>query len=160
MGQAAASKAKAYDWAGLLKADVNETSIESSKPRGAIPIGKHSARISAIKFTTFKKGSYGVQLTYALEGEGVVGRTINEYIVLTTKEGEKTQYGDLNLKRRLMAVLTADQLAKFKAPKNEQDLGDFRLLFNAPVTVNVADGGEYEGRPTRKVKGVYSRNEE
>lgn len=154
------NKTKGYDWASLLKADVNETNVGESTPRTPIPVGKHAARISAIKFTTFKKGSYGVQLTYSLEGSGVVGRTINEYIVLVTKEGAKTPYGDLNLKRRLMAVLSADQLAKFKQPKSEQDLGDFRLLFNAPVTVSIKEGEMYEGRIQRKVGAVFSRNEE
>ena len=160
MSQAETSKTKAFDWAGMLKTDVNNSSVEGGTPKGALPIGKHPARISAIKLTTFKKGSYGVQLTYALEGQGVVGRTINEYIVLVTAEGKKTPYGDLNIKRRLMAVLTADQLAVFKQPKNDQDLGDFRLLFNAPVTVNIKDDGVYEGRPSRKVGAVYSRNED
>lgn len=155
-----ANNAKAYNWSDLLKADVKGTSVEGNAPRGAIPPGKHAARISAIKLTTFKSGSYGAQLTYALEGQGVVGRTINEYIVLVDKDGNKTTYGDLNIKRRLMAVLTPAQLAAFKQPKNDQDLGDFRLLFNAPVTVAVKDDGTYEGRPARKVGAVYARAED
>lgn len=160
MGQEATNKAKAFDWAGMLKADVKGASVGADKPRWPIPHGKHAARIAAIKLTTFSTGSYGLQITYALEGAGVVGRTINEYIVLTTSSGSKTEYGDNNLKRRLMAVLSADQLANFKQPKNDQDLGDFRLLFNAPVTVDVKDGGVYKDRPTVKVGGVYERKED
>lgn len=160
MGNTAANKAVAYDWAGMLKSEVASTTVEASKPKGPITSGKHNARIAAIKFLTFKTGSYGIQLTYALESEGFVGRTINENLVLVKADGTKAQYGDLNVKRRLMAVLTPDQLKKFKQPKSEQDLGDFRLLFNAPVTVNIKDDGEYEGRPSRKVSAVYARNED
>lgn len=160
MSEQNTSPTKAYDWAALLKADVGEQAGGGETSRSPIPVGKHSARISAIKFQTFKKGSYGVQLTYGFEGGAISGRTINEYIVLVTKEGVKTDYGDLNLKRRLMAVLTAAQLKNFKQPKSEQDLGDFRLLFNAPVTLNIKEADAWEGRPQRKVAGVYSRSDE
>lgn len=161
MGNAASSKAAAYDWAGALKSEVAQTAVEGrdSAPRKPLNPGKYAARIASIKFKTFSTGSYGVTIGYALESEGNVGRVINENLVLTDASGNKTKYGDLNIKRRLMATLTPEQLAKFKGPKNDQDLGDFRLMFNAPVTVDIKDDGVYEGRPSRKVAAVYSRDE-
>ena len=155
------SNAAAYDWGAALKSDVSAVQVEGGKPsRGPIPVGRHPARISDVKLETFKKGSYGLRLEYTLEGTGVVGRTINEYIVLRKADGTATEYGGNNIKRRLLVALSPEQMTKFKQPKNDQDIGDFRLLFGAPVLVNIADDGMYNERPARKVKGVYQRADE
>lgn len=151
-----------YDWGNVLKAQVQATTVTSSngKPKGPVPTGRYNARISAITHGTFKKGSYGVKITYAITDSKAAGRTLNEYIVLTKADGTAAQFGPEKLKRRLMTVLSSEQINNFKSPADAHDLGDFKLLFNEPVVIVVKEDAPFEGRPSRKIGGVYSAEEQ
>jgi hypothetical protein len=100
----------------------------------------------------------GVTVTYVIESGSVKNRKINDIIVLAKQDKSPTQFGGQTLKRRLMAFgLPIEKINAFKAPRNEHDLGDFALTLGAAVTIVVKEDGEYNGRPSRKVAGVYAR---
>lgn len=132
---------------------------ESSKTRGPIPLGKHNGRVTGVKAQTFTKGSYGVKFTYTLEGKGISGRTINEYIVITKATGEATQFGMKKVTNRLKLGLSQDQLNAFAWPASDNEIGDFALLLDKAIIVEVKEEAPYEGRPSRGVKAVYPRDE-
>lgn len=154
-----------YNWAEQLKVDVGDltqsgsnTAIGDKTPRAPIAPGRYAGFLQEVKHGTFKTGSYGMSFTYVLEGGEFNNRKIKETLVLTKASGDAVPYSGARLKRRLMSLgLPIEKINAFKGPRNEHDLGDFRLVIGAPVTVIVADDGEYNGRPSRKVKAVYSR---
>ena len=161
MGNAAVN----YNWGDALKVEVGDLTPKSGSTSGAnraplapLPAGRYAAFVKEIKHGTFKKGSYGLTVTYVIEEGAAKNRQIREYIVLTKADGTATPFGNRTMKRRLMSYgLSVEKINSFKAPRNEHDLGDFKLALSAPVTIIVAEDGEYEGKPSRKVKAVYGR---
>jgi Protein of unknown function (DUF669) len=154
-----------YNWGEALKADVSamvqnggNNSGGERTPAKPIAPGRYAAFIQAIKHGTFKTGSYGLTTTYVIEGGDFKNRKINDNLVLQKADGTAVKGADARLKRFLMAGgLSSEKINAFKGPRTEHELGDFKLLIQEPVTIVVKDDGEYEGRPSRKVAGVYVR---
>jgi len=163
-----------FNWGEALKVEVGDLSGPGTAANGSgkggagkgpMPTGTFAAFVKEVKHGTFKKGSYGITLTYVIESGAAKNRTINEYIVLTKADGTNLEFSAKKLKQRLMNLgLPIEKINAFKGPRNEHDLGDFRLVIGAPVTVTIAidkdkDGNprEYEGRVQRRVAAVYSR---
>lgn len=152
-----------FNWGEELKSAANDISISASaqgggNSQGPVAIGNHPAFLQEVKHGTFKSGSYGLTFTYVIESGEAKNRKIREYLVLSKADGTTVKFSGQRLKRRLMGFgLPLEKINAFKGPRNEHDLGDFRLVVNAPVTIVVKDDGEYEGRPSRKVAAVYQR---
>lgn len=153
-----------YNWAEQLKVEVGDlsqtktTATGERAPLKPIAAGRYPGFLQEVKHGSFKTGSYGMSFTYVLEGGEFNNRKIKETIVLTKANGEAVNFSGARLKRRLMSLgLPIEKINAFKGPRNEHDLGDFRLVIGAPVTVIVKEDGEYDGRPSRKVAAVYSR---
>lgn len=149
-----------YNWGEALKADVSSMVKTGNEGGGPEPIapGRYSAFIQAIKHGTFKTGAYGLTTTFVIEGGEFKNRKINENLVLTKADGSAVKGANSRLKRFLMAGgLSLEKINAFKGPRTEHELGDFKLLIQEPVTIVVKDDGEYNGRPSRKVSGVYGR---
>jgi|SRR5271165_485431 len=165
MGNVTALNTSKYNWGEELKVDINDAKTvaaaeagSAGTPRGPIAPGTYSAFLQEVKHGTFKTGSYGMTFTFVIEGGENKNRKIREYLVLTKADGTAVQYANTRLKRRLLDFgLPLEKINAFKGPRNEHDLGDFRLTLGAPVTVIVADAGMYNGVPSRKVKAVYKR---
>lgn len=152
-----------YNWGEELKVQVGDLSngsatAMSDAPKAPIPAGTHPGFLQEVKHGTFKSGSYGMTFTYVIESGVAKNRKIREYLVLSRADGTSIPFSGSRLKRRLMGFgLALEKINAFRGPRNEHDLGDFALALGAPVTIIVADDGEYEGRPSRKVKAVYQR---
>lgn len=153
-----------YNWGEALKVELENLPTESSNTGGekkALPPiepGRYAAFVQEVKHGTFKTGSYGVTFKYVIEGGPFKNRKVTDNLVLTKSDGTAVKYADSRLKRALMAFgLPLEKINAFKGPRNEHDLGDFRLAIGAPVTIIVKDDGDYNGRPSRKVVGTYIR---
>lgn len=164
-----------YNWGEQLKVDIGDLTPKAGgmggaggKPSTPIPTGRHSAFLQEVKHGSFKTGSYGVVFTYVFEGGEAKNRKIRETIVLTKANGEAVKFANNRLKRRLMSLgLPIEKINAFKGPRNEHDLGDFKLVLGAPVTVIVAEDKDFKtgalrtnpntGIAYRTVKAVYSR---
>lgn len=148
-----------YNHGAELKNELASAPVKTKTARGPIPLGKHNGRITAVKAQTFTKGSYGVKITYTLEGKGVSGRNINEFIVLLNAQGQKTKYGYSKIKTRLQLALTSEALNNFAWPASDNEIGDFAKLLDAAVIVDVKEDQPYNGQPARRVSAVYPREE-
>ena|ERR1700692_2153298 len=155
-----------FNWGEALKVDVSSSMQNNTSGSGggngapAKPLlpGRYAAYIQAIKHGTFKTGAYGITTTYVIEGGEFKNRKITENLVLTKGDGTPVKGADARLKRFLMAGgLSLEEIYAFKAPRNEHDLGSLAKVVSKPVTIIVKDDGEYNGRPSRKVAGVYDR---
>lgn len=153
-----------YDWGNELKVEVGDLSgVQSSGGAGAskgpITPGRYAAFLQEVKNGTFKSGSYGITFTYIIDTTGPMkNRKIREHIVLKRADGSVVEFGGARIKRRLMGFnMPLEKINAFRGPRNEHDLGDFALVLGAPVTIVVAEDGEYNGAPSRKVKAVYQR---
>lgn len=155
-----------YDFGNQLKTAVAEVQANPQanngmgdrKPLAPLAEGKYSAFVESITHGSFKTGSYGITITYVIESGPAKNRKIRDRIVLSKADGSATQFGANTLQRFLMAAgLPLEKLLAFKSPRNEHDLGDFRLAISAPVTISVKADGEYNGKPSRKVNGVFQR---
>jgi hypothetical protein len=140
---------------------LNAKGSGEKKPLAPLAEGRYAAFVEKVESTTFKTGSKGYTITYCIEQGPAKNRKIRDRIIITDKAGNETKYGYNNLSRFLKAAaVSADVMGNFKFPKNEHDLGDFRHALSAPVTIQVKADGEWEGRPNRKVAGVYERSAE
>lgn len=162
-----------YNWGEQLKVDVADVAPKGSfgggnrAPMGPIPIGRHSGFLQEVKHGTFKTGSYGVTFTYVFDEGEAKNKKIRETIVLQKADGTDVKYANSRLKRRLMSLgLAIEKINAFKGPRNEHDLGDFKLVIGAPVAVIVAEDKDRDGQlrknpetgiTYRTVKAVYSR---
>lgn len=160
-----------YNWGEQLKVDIGDITPKASANRaasGPIPVGRHEGFLQEVKHGSFKTGSYGVTFTYVFESGAAKNRKIRETIVLQKADGTEVKYASSRLKRRLMSLgLPIEKINAFKGPRNEHDLGDFKLVLGAPVTVVVEEDKDYKtgalrmnpatGQSYRAVKGVYSR---
>src|SRR5271166_3520858 len=163
---AAALNTSGYNWGEALKVDIGDLKNVSTAAGGTRPPlkpvapGRYAAFLQEAKPTTYKTGAFGIKTTYVIEEGEFKNRKITDNIILTKKDGSKTPYGANTLKKRLMAFgLPMEKILAFKGPRNEHDLGDFRLVLSAAVTIIVKADGEYNGRPSVKVAGVYIRAE-
>lgn len=152
-------------FAAILQADINSTEGPSSKKM--LPPGQFQSMIKGFKQHVGKPdvttgiASTGVYIEYTVvEGEES-SNEFREYINLTTKKGEPNPYGPSTLKRRLLSAgFTVEQLAKFREPKNEKDMGDFAKLIGKIVNVTVdheiqkSGDAKYNGRPRLRIVRV------
>lgn len=162
-----------YNWGEQLKVEVGDLSNINSatgdkRPSTPIPEGRFAAFLQGVKIGTFKSGSYGATLTYVIESGAAKNRKINEYLVLSKADGSVVAGSGGRLKQKLMAYgLPIEKINAFKGPRNEHDLGDFKFVLGAPVTIVVKDDkdkatgkariNELSGQPYRRVAGVYGR---
>jgi hypothetical protein len=152
------------NWGEMLKVEVGDLTPKAGSgttgrtPAPIIPAGRHAAFLQEVKHGAFKTGSYGMSFTYVIDTGTAKNSKIKETVVLAKANKDPVQFVAERLKRRLMAFgLTVEKINAFKGPRNEHDLGDFKLVLGAPVTIIVKEDGEYNGRPSRKVAAVYSR---
>lgn len=164
--------ASTYNWGEELKVEVGDltsrAASNSAAGKGAkksfapLPTGRHAAFVQTVQHGTFKSGSYGLTITYVIEGGEAKNRKIKEYLVLTKSDGTKMDKGGARLKQRLMAFgVPVEKINAFKPPRNEHDLGDLKFAISAPVTIIVAEDSKSiapDGIPYRRVAGVYLRN--
>jgi hypothetical protein len=162
-----------YNWGEQLKVEVGDltninTSTGARKPSSPIPEGRYAAFLQEVKIGTFKSGSYGVTLTYVIESGDAKNRKINEYLVLSKADGTPVVGSGGRLKQKLMAYgLPIEKINAFKGPRNEHDLGDFKFVLGAPVTIVVTDDKDkttgkarvnnLTGQPYRRVAFVDGR---
>jgi hypothetical protein len=153
-----------YDWGNELKVEIGDLSKVGGQgstgtgTKGPITPGRYAAFLQEVKNGTFKSGSYGVTFTYIIDNGPMKNRKIREHIVLKRADGSVVEFGGARIKRRLMGFnMPLEKINAFRGPRNEHDLGDFALVLGAPVTIVVAEDGEYNGAPSRKVKAVYQR---
>lgn len=163
MGNVAQLNTTPYNWGEALKADVNDVTLvtnnsNTGNAKGPITPGKYAAFLQEVKHGTFKKGSYGLTFTYVIESGASKNRKIREYLVLKKADGTAMTFGAERMKKRLLNFgMPLEKINAFKGPRNEHDLGDFKLVLGAAVTIDVAADADYEGKPSRKVKAVYPR---
>lgn len=152
-----------FNWGEALKIDAADVATNIANQTGRAPLkpitpGRYAAFLQAVKTTVFKTGSFGVTFTYIIEGTDFKNRKISDNLVLVKADGTPVTGANGRLKRNLMAYgLPLEKIESFKGPQNEHQLGDFALVLGQPVTIEVKDDGEYQGRPSRKVNGVYLR---
>jgi hypothetical protein len=152
-----------YDWGNELKVEIGDLSgagapSSTGASKGPIPPGRYAGFLQEVRNGTFKSGSYGITFTYVIEGGPQKNRKIREHVVLTRADGSVINFSGARIKRRLMGFgMPLEKINAFRGPRNEHDLGDFRLVLGAPVTIVVEEDGEYNGMPSRKVKAVYQR---
>jgi hypothetical protein len=165
-----------YNWGEQLKVEVGDLTSRggassyggSKAPSGPIPVGRHAAFLQEVKHGSFKTGSYGVTFTYVFESGEAKNRKIRETIVLSKADGTPVKFANSRLKRRLMSLgMAIEKINAFKGPRNEHDLGDFKLVLGAPVTLIISEDkdsrtGEIRTNPTtgiayRVVKAAYAR---
>jgi|SRR5271165_4564108 len=151
-----------FNYAEELKVEVGDLSSaqasNGSAPSTPLPVGRFPAFLQGIQQETYKSGSSGITATYVLDGGIAKNRKIKERLVLTRADGSTVEYAGQRLKRRLLSWgMPLEKIQAFKGPRNEHDMGDFKLVLGAPVTVTIKDEGEYQGRPSRGVGAVFSR---
>lgn len=118
---------------------------------------RHTAVVESFTPKSYKTGSFGVELKYAVSG---LARPVYENIVLTKLSDsgtmEPTKYGESNLKRRLQAFgLDSDAINAFPIPKTPKDAGNTAYnLAGVNVAVYLVDE-EYLGKPTKRVRAVF-----
>ncbi len=161
-----------YNWGEQLKVDIGDLQSNSGSSRsggnsGPIPVGRHPGFLQEVKHGTFKTGSYGITFTYVIESGIAKNKKIRETLVLQKADKTAVPFAANRLKRRLMSLgMQVEKINSFKGPRNEHDLGDFKLVLGAPVTLIVAEDKDKTGavrtNPTtgvsyRTVKAVYER---
>jgi hypothetical protein len=126
-----------YDWGNVIKAELDSVDADGN-PKKAVAEGSYNATVSGVKVGKSKGGAFGVTLSFTIDGGAENGRTVKEGIYLTKKDGNPVPFGPSKLKRRLLNCgLTAEQITGFKFPKKETEMGDFKHILDAQVTITV-----------------------
>lgn len=154
-----------YDWGNALKVEVGDLTKatggnagNSKASTGPLPIGRYAAFLQEVKHGTFKTGSYGLTFKFVIEGGASKNRKISECVVLTNASGNPTPFGAERMKRRLMNFgMPIEKINAFKGPRNEHDLGDFKLVLGAPVTLVIKEDKPYNGKAATRISAVYPR---
>lgn len=135
----------------------NIKEMEAKIERNSVPLdGEFTAITKEIKAMVFKKGGFGLKLTYRLTSEAVKGRTVNEFIQLRKADGVAQEYADERLISRFRAFgLTNEEIENVNIPDSHTEVGDLDTLLGKKIVLKLATGS-YNGKPSTDVKGVYA----
>lgn len=146
------------NWANATKSDAKAIPITKTKPdRGE----RANGIVEGFKPRSYSTGSFGVEISYTVEG---VERKVYENIVLKTldpKTGnfKPTQYGEQSLKRRLQAFgLDSDSVNNFPIPVTPQDAENGAYNFQGTHVVLYLGEEEYMGKPKKRVNAVFPQD--
>lgn len=142
------------NWAARGKAATKAVPLTKSNPvdRGT----RHQGVVETFTPIAYKTGSFGVAISYTVEG---LERKVYENIVLRKLNAkgdlEPTQYGESTLKRRLQAFgLDSDAINAFPIPRTPKDENDAYNFQGTPVAIYLTDE-MYLDRPQKRVKSVF-----
>jgi hypothetical protein len=141
------------NWANRAKEQTKGIALSKpSSDKGT----RYEGSLKAATLKSYKTGSFGVELQYALNEPQ---KTVYENVVLSTLSAEgalvPTQYGASTLKRRLQAFgLTADEVNAIGTPRTIKDAFNISSVIGTGVAVYCRNE-EYMGKPKLAVRSVF-----
>lgn len=142
------------DWNGVINADLKDAEFSGGL---VIPDGQYEAMLSSVEAVTFKAGSKGLKVTYAITLNGKVV-TINDYFVIKLADGSSNPTGSASVKKLILECGTdVEKLATFKFPAfDSKALGDFKFILEAPLSITIKaqtqKSGLHAGKSFPRVK--------
>jgi hypothetical protein len=151
------SGVKMINFAKVLDAELAEQ--QGAEQRKKLVPGIYKTVIKGVSQRTFESGAEALQIEYSIIDGDFTGLSVIESLFHKGKEGKDNEIGAIKIRRRLLtAGFTKEQLAKFRSPKSEKDIGDFVKLIGKQFMVTTDNreikSGKMAGRTVQDVKRV------
>ncbi len=151
------------EWNAVIAADLKDA--EGTGGYAPIADGTYDGYVRSLEAITFRAGSKGVKVTYAVVTEpGKPPREINDYfVIIPAAGGQPNRVGPASLKKLMMECgLTSQEVQNFTYPAfDSKAFGDFIKLLEKPLTLEIKlteqKKGQNAGKSFSRVRKVSQR---